>query len=425
MLQIERIGIKYALMEEVLNHKGPPVISEVFLTVTPVGIVAEIESTKRRIQAEIDDVTEQTNLGIDTIIMNAIANTNKDNCVSTTGDTTITQRSLDAEIVRLTHMSHLMTTLYHGIESASLNLHHEFNVTQNSTFINEIPTIANGSPSVESESPTTTNESPTIANEGLTISHTRPTVTKDTSSITKQYVSEMILMIHDNSNLEDDERIMSEMEDERTEDLRIELHQLGLDEQRTHDMELSLLRDDIIHYENALTDQIIADFERIDSSSDENDVFHRDWWNEAPESSDESSNNYTDSACVTQDNSSPLNDSAFFEQVERAYNLDTDTDSDDRNENDANVAELLQANMKLLTFLTQQHETIARLRTRIVRLKTLIYDLSFRPVGPLPNNGTSIPNASSPPNVSSIPSPTPPSVEVYYGIQRGRTNWRV
>ncbi len=194
------------------------------------GIVAEIESTKRRIQAEIDDVTERTNIGIDTIIMNAIANTNKDNCVSTTGDITITQRSLDAEIERLTHMSHLMTTLYHGIESASLNLHPEFNVTQNSTSINEIPTIANGSPSVESESPTTTNESPTIANEGLTISHTSPTVTKDTSSITKQYVSEMTLMIHDNSNLEDDERIMSEMEDERTEALRIELHQLGLDE---------------------------------------------------------------------------------------------------------------------------------------------------------------------------------------------------
>ena len=106
-------------------------------------------------------------------------------------------------------------------------------------------------------------------------------------------------------------------------------------------MELSQLHEDFIHYNNALTDQIIDSFERHNSSSDDNDVFPCNWWNEAPDFSDESSDNCTESACVTHDKASPLNDSALFEQVERAYNLDNDTDSDDHDENDANVAELL------------------------------------------------------------------------------------
>jgi hypothetical protein len=181
-------------------------------------------------------------------------------------------------------------------------------------------------------------------------------------------------------------------------------------------VELSQLHEDIIHYENDSTDAIIANFERNNSSSDGNDgfgsspvfVFNCDWWEEPPDSSDELSNACEESACVTQDNAFPLKDPDLFEQLERDYNLDKDTDSEDHDDNAANVAELLHANMKLLTFLTQQSETIARLRTRIVQLKTLIYDLSFRPVGELPDNA------------NTIPSPTTAFAGVYYGVQRGR-----
>jgi hypothetical protein len=103
--------------------------------------------------------------------------------------------------------------------------------------------------------------------------------------------------------------------------------------------------------------------------------------------------------------------------MEKEYNLDADTES----ETDAvDVAALLDANMKLLTFLTQQSETIARLRNRIVKLKTLIYDLSYRSStsspdnlrSPTPTQGTTAP----PPDGAGT---TPPTVKTYYGIRRG------
>jgi hypothetical protein len=250
---------------------------EVSPTAIPVGIVAEIESTKRRIQAEIDVVTERTNIRIDAISMDAIENINKDNYISTTEDIATTQCSLDiyvadeiqrtwtamdAEIVRLMHMSYLMKTLYHEIESATLNLHKESYITQSiakesptialesPTIAITSPTIANGSPTVANESPTIANESPTVANASRTIAIENQTVAKETSSITKQCVPEIIIMITDHSQLEDDERILIEMEAERTAALRFEPQQLGLDEQRTHDKELSQLHEDIIHYDN-------------------------------------------------------------------------------------------------------------------------------------------------------------------------------
>jgi hypothetical protein len=219
-------------------------------------------------------------------------------------------------------------------------------------------------------------------------------------------------MITDHSQLADEERTMLDIDAERTEALRLELHQLGFDEQRTYDMELRRLHEDVLHHDNASTDQIIANFERHRSSSEDNDdygtspanVFNRAWHDESlykpPDSSAEDALNHN------------------FVRIEQAYNLDADTESED---DTVNVAELLQANMKLLTFLTQQSETIARLCVRIVRLKTLIYDLSFRPVGPLPDNAHP-PNptqGTSPPLPDNASPPLPP-VTTYYGIQRGR-----
>ncbi len=69
--------------------------------------------------------------------------------------------------------------------------------------------------------------------------------------------------------------------------------------------------------------------------------------------------------------------------MEQAYNLDIDTESEDET---VKVAELLDANMRLLTFLATQSMTVARLRPRIVRLKSLIHDLSFRPSDPFPDH---------------------------------------
>ncbi len=63
---------------------------------------------------------------------------------------------------------------------------------------------------------------------------------------------------------------MLEMDAEQTEALRLELHQLEFDEQRTRDQELSQLHDDAIHHDNDLTDQIIASFEHHSSSDDYN-----------------------------------------------------------------------------------------------------------------------------------------------------------
>jgi hypothetical protein len=48
---------------------------------------------------------------------------------------------------------------------------------------------------------------------------------------------------------------------------------------------------------------------------------------------------------------------------------------------------LIQANMKLLTFLTKQSATIARLRARIVRLSTIVHDLTVRLGDPTSNIG--------------------------------------
>jgi hypothetical protein len=64
---------------------------------------------------------------------------------------------------------------------------------------------------------------------------------------------------------------MLNIDAERTEGLRLELQQLELEEQRTRDLELNQLHDDVTRYDDDLTDQIIASFERHSSSDDYDD----------------------------------------------------------------------------------------------------------------------------------------------------------
>jgi hypothetical protein len=62
------------------------------------------------------------------------------------------------------------------------------------------------------------------------------------------------------------------------------LHALELDEQKTHDAEISQIRDAVLHHINSTTDEIIHSFERIDSEDSDDDspylVSNGDWYHE-------------------------------------------------------------------------------------------------------------------------------------------------
>jgi hypothetical protein len=186
----------------------------------------------------------------------------------------------------------------------------------------------------------------------------------------KRARQDLILMMRNS----DDEKIMRAMDDERTSDIQNALR-LELDGQRAHDNEIGQFNEDILHHENASTDQIIENFAtlRHDDSFDSHlchmcgdvhnineDCFGDDgpsifneaseWWVEPPKSSD------GDSSSVEDD-------------------LNENTDTEDGAEE---LVPLIQANMKLLQFLTKQSRTIARLRARIVRLSILAQDLTTR-----------------------------------------------
>jgi len=431
------------------------------------GIVAEIERTKHRIQAEIADTMTRTN----TMAINQTT-------IYIADEANRAQQSMDAEIMRLNHMLDLMHNLHLGIKRATLDLRQSQDLTvhpiidnecstienerptkaqvrptidnESSTIQKECPTKAHVSPTIDNEGPTIENESqlsptidnesptienesptkaqvnptiakerplianqhptiapeiPTLANESPPIAHEDPTFANECPTVAKEsvasniYQPEFLLMITDQSQLDNDERTMLNIDAERTEALRLELQQLELQEQRTHDLESIQLHEDATRYHDDLTDQMIASFERR-SSSDDYDAYgdgpahdpNSEWWTDAHD----------------------------FAQVERAYNLDADTESEDET---VNIADLLDANMKLLTFLTTQSQTIARLRTRIVRLKSLICDLSFRPSGPFPDHAR--PPNLTPSTMAEMHSPlhesaSPPLPQVqYFGIQRG------
>jgi hypothetical protein len=258
------------------------------------------------------------------------------------------QTAMDAEISRLQHLSHLMDTLYRGIDSATTDLQQTFTnesstiTTECQTFANENPTfanernerqtLANENPPFAHERQTFANENPTSINAPHTFANENPLPAErpadplitngllpTTTIASLTCVPEFILMITDLSLLEAEERTIIEINAERSESLSHELHQLSLEEQRTHDLELSQLRDDVLQHENATVNQIIASFEHHQSSSEENDdfgiknddfgsgsidIFNRVCWDEPPDSSE------VDALIHN------------FAQIEREYNLD-------------------------------------------------------------------------------------------------------
>ncbi len=186
--------------------------------------------------------------------------------------------------------------------------------------------------------------------------------------------NELIFMVRDlnqqDSQHDNDEKIMHAMDHERKLALRESLT-LELDEQRAHDEDLSQLHDDVLHHINASTEQIIAEFANMNHSSDDDlsrsspvNEFNCDWWHEPSESSSSNhSDNHNANAPHTIDCTQNNDSDDLF------GNTDTEDGAED-------VVALIQSNMNLIRFLTKQSATIARLWTRIVRLGTLIQDLT-------------------------------------------------
>jgi hypothetical protein len=100
-----------------------------------------------------------------------------------------------------------------------------------------------------------------------------------------------------------------------------------------------------------------------------------EWWVEPPESSDDTPN----------PDNEDLNSGVAPHPDDDDLNENTDTD-DDAEE----ITTLIQSNVKLLSLLEQQRATIARLRSRITRLNTLVRDLTLR----LDNTGEHRPSAN-------------------------------
>jgi hypothetical protein len=197
-------------------------------TVAP-GIVDQIARAKDGIHAAIADAIDRTNTTAAAvhIIQTAVGNITTDhNPNDSPSDTTWPQHiplakelqhnqdAMDTEIARIDHMSHLMTTLHHGIVSATIDLQqgmtsNEFNNAVHPFQRANLDDLLPGNPRPNHNNPSN--------------SHT----------------TEFILMISDLSQLDDDERIMQDMDTERQSTLQQALLQLELEEQRTHDYELS------------------------------------------------------------------------------------------------------------------------------------------------------------------------------------------
>jgi transposase InsO family protein len=409
-------------------------------------VIDEIEWTKQRIQTEIANTIDRTNAKIDSIFSNA---TSLKLDTATNEALMRAQTSMETEIVRLDHVSGLMLNLCQGINKATTVLRAEFKnanptfATESPTLAHENPTFANGSPTLSNENPTFANESPTLAHENPTFANGSPTLahanltfanlpsvtfaderptfpTIPNERLDVQLPNDTILMVTDHSPLAhdaEDEQSLLAIDAERIEALRHDLYQLSIEEQRIQDRESSQFLEDILYHENDSTDQIIASFEHLCSSSEDNDDYGP---NNHPSNDNSSSESHNSSGGNAIDRN--------FAQTEQVYGLDADIESDVDDDTE-NINELLAANMKLLNFLTQQRQTIARLRVRIVSLKTLIYDLSSCTVPPLSgvrpptqSRGTS-PTFPQHQGASSTPPAAErscaPTVRTYYGIQRG------
>jgi hypothetical protein len=158
--------------------------------------------------------------------------------------------------------------------------------------------------------------------------------------------NELIMMMRDINQLENNERLMLEMDSEHRTALR-DLLRLQLDEQKAHDLELSQFHDDVLQHITSATDEIVADVDRSEDTdsfggSSVNEI-NCDFYREPPESSDDDFND----------------------------NTDTDDGHDE-------ATDLLQSKMQLVKFLDRQRTTIVRLRARIFRLNDIITDLNTK-----------------------------------------------
>jgi hypothetical protein len=183
--------------------------------------------------------------------------------------------------------------------------------------------------------------------------------------------TDLLLMMHDLDSKGFNKQLILEAVEEHQAYITSSVQQES-DEQRTQDLELDQMRDDVLHHENAEIEAIIEGFENINSSSEENC--------------------YDDDSPVNEFNEASawwVEPSQSSEEDDFEGNTDTDDDGED-------VVALIQANMNLLNFLTKQSATIARLRSRIVRLGTIIHDLRLRSDGTTTNTNEYTPNVRAP-----------------------------
>ena len=172
---------------------------------------------------------------------------------------------------------------------------------------------------------------------------------------------------------------MNAMEDERMEDERnVALQESILQEQegqrrqeqegqRVYEDEIGQMRDDVLFHTNMMTDQIIANFEDLTHSSEEESTH-------PPESSEDASDHFNESS----DSDDLMENTDTEDGKDELCDLEESLQQSSRN--------LLKANTQLLNFLTKQSATIARLRRRIVRLSTMVMDLQ----APLHANSTTL-----------------------------------
>ena len=200
---------------------------------------------------------------------------------------------------------------------------------------------------------------------------------------------ELVLMFHD---IPPDKAVhlMNAMEDERMEDERNVALQESIwqeqdgqrkqeqEGQRVYDDGIGQMRDDVLFHANMMTEQIIANFEDLTHSSEEESTHspesNSDRRDEPPESSEDASDHLNDNS-----DSDDLNENTDTEDgKDELCDLEESLQQSSRN--------LLKANTQLLNFLTKQSATIARLRRRIVRLSTMVMDLQ----APLNANSTTL-----------------------------------
>ncbi len=188
-----------------------------------------------------------------------------------------------------------------------------------------------------------------------------------------------VIFMHQDYN-EDDYNLQIMFEIEEENDL------LEIAEQRQHEYESLQMRDDIIRQMNAETEQIIAAFESLEHGDNDNSEFY-DRVDEVTAafylprslslSDDLNENN------ITEDDAENM-----FQLDSFSDDLNENTDTEDgaeemidlikaNSDGTKHIMDLINANMKLLEFLSRQGTTITRLCSRIGRLGEMVQQLTL------------------------------------------------